>query len=291
MPLVRPEDIRHHYDHLSVFYRALWGDHIHHGYWENTESPTVAQLKLIERLAARARIPHGARVLDIGCGLGGSALWLAGKLRCSVLGVTISPVQAAMAAEQARSEKLEDRVRFEVMDANHLDLPPQSFDAVWIIESSEHLHDKRRFIESCARVLRPGGALALCAWLFADRFKRPDHERLVAEVCRGMLCPSLASMPDYIAWMRAAGFEAIEAEDITSNIQKTWTLCSALIRKPAVTRLLSRLGDPSTRRFIRAFAAIRRAYAKGAMSYGMFTARCPQPLYSTTSRRVARAAL
>ena len=275
MPPVRVDDIRRHYDRLSVFYRALWGDHLHHGYWENTESPAEAQIKLIERLAARARIPPGARVLDVGYGLGGSALWLARHLHCSVLGLTISPVQAAMAVDQARAEKLEPRPRFEVADANHLDLPPQIFDAVWIIESSEHLRDKRRFIECCARVLRPGGALALCAWLVADPLPRPEHHRLIAKVCRGMLCPSLASLPDYIAWMRGAGFEAIEAEDITRRVQKTWTLCSTLIRQPALTRLLARLGDPGIRRFIRAFPAIRRAYAERAMSYAMFTARLP----------------
>jgi tocopherol O-methyltransferase len=80
------EAVREHYDRLSVFYRALWGEHIHHGYWEDVETPSTAQEKLIERLASLAGIKPGSRVLDVGCGLGGSALWLARHLGCSVLG-------------------------------------------------------------------------------------------------------------------------------------------------------------------------------------------------------------
>src|SRR5918998_649666 len=106
------EAVRDHYDRLSVFYRALWGDHIHHGFWENNESPKVAQVKLIERLARRAGIVRGSRVLDVGCGVGGSTLWLARNLDCTVVGITISPVQAEMATEKARKEGLQKRARF-----------------------------------------------------------------------------------------------------------------------------------------------------------------------------------
>src|SRR6516164_5863036 len=91
--------IRDHYDQLSFFYRAFWGDHIHHGYWEADETPQAAQEKLIARLVQRAGIPRGARALDVGCGLGGSSLWLARHWDCSVQGITISPTQAEVAAE------------------------------------------------------------------------------------------------------------------------------------------------------------------------------------------------
>ena len=65
-------DIREHYDTLSLFYRFFWGVHIHHGYWEGDETPETAQVNLIHRLAEQTGICRGARVLDIGCGLGGS---------------------------------------------------------------------------------------------------------------------------------------------------------------------------------------------------------------------------
>lgn len=266
------EAVRDHYDRLSGHYRALWGEHIHHGYWEDGESPSGAQVKLVERLAARARIPRGGRVLDVGCGVGGPAIWLARNLGCSVLGVTISPVQARMAAERARAEGLSRLARFEVADANRLDFGAESFDAVWVIECSEHLADKARFVESCARALKPGGVLALCAWLRAGEDAPPGHARLVAEVCRGMLCPHLASMTEYQGWMRRCGFAQVEAEDITRRVEQTWGRCAELVSRPEVRAAL-RLTDRRTRRFVASFAAIRRAYRTGAMAYGVFTAR------------------
>jgi tocopherol O-methyltransferase len=264
--------IRDHYDRLSPLYQRWWGEHIHHGYWEGDESPAAAQDRLTARLAERAGVPRGAGVLDVGCGLGGSALWLARRLGCSVTGITISPVQAGRATERARAEGLQDRTTFRVLDANRLDLPAASFDVVWVIECSEHLADKARFIESCARVLRPGGRLALCAWLAAAPDGRPGEAELVEEVCRGMLCPSLARLEDYAGWMRASGLEVTAADDITHRVARTWDYCGALTGRPEIQALLL-VADRRTREFVKAFGAIRRAYAEGAMRYGMFTAR------------------
>lgn len=266
--------IRDHYDRISVFYRALWGDHIHHGYFEGRESPKRAQLKLIERLAELAEIPVGASVLDVGCGVGGSARWLARHLNCSVLGITLSPVQARMAAEAAAREGLGDRARFAIKDAHRLDFPAQSFDGVWIIECSEHLQDKRAFLQSCQRILKPGGTLALCAWLSAERFESAAHERLVAQVLEGMLCPSLGSMGDYVSWLREAGFDEIRAEDVTERVKATWQVCGRIAERPEI-KLLTQMSDKATRDFVTAFGAIRRAYDEGAMAYGMLTAKKP----------------
>jgi tocopherol O-methyltransferase len=263
--------VRDHYDRISVFYRALWGEHIHHGYWEGGESSAEAQVKLIERLASRVRIDRCSRVLDIGCGVGGSSLWLARYLGCRVLGISISPVQVEMAMERARSEGLDSFTQFKVMDANHLDLTDGSFDVVWVIECSEHLKDKRQFISDCARILKPGGSLALCAWLVSDNIESDEHSRLIGDVCRGMLLPSLASMRNYTAWMSESGFDDIEAEDITRRVERTWKRCIKLVERPEI-KLLLRASDARTRDFVEAFRAIGRAYAENAMAYGMFTA-------------------
>src|SRR5438105_5737153 len=137
--------VRSHYDKLSIFYWWLWGEHIHHGFWRNGETPGQAQVRLIEELADRTQIPRGAKVLDVGCGLGGSSFWLARKLGCSVLGITISPVQKRLAESRARSFGLSEQVRFAVRDANELDFGTESFDAIWGIECSEHLVERERF--------------------------------------------------------------------------------------------------------------------------------------------------
>jgi tocopherol O-methyltransferase len=262
--------VRAHYDAISPYYRRLWGEHIHHGYWEGDAAPpAVAQVRLVERLAARARVPRGGRVLDVGCGLGGSSRWLARNLGCSVLGVTLSPAQAEMATRQARAEGLDRLTEFRVMDANRLELAPEQFDAVWVVECSEHLDDKRRFIEACARVLRPGGVLAVCAWVAPDGGPPGEQAELLGEICRAMLCPALASRGDYAGWMRAAGFDPVEAEDVSERVRRTWDLCAAIARRWWVRLMLRLRGDAGARRFVASFPLMQRAFAEGAMGYGM----------------------
>jgi tocopherol O-methyltransferase len=268
------QDIRRHYDALCAAYFTFWGDHLHHGWFEGDEPASIAQEKLVRRLAGRARIPRGARVLDVGCGIGGSARWLARRLGCSVLGLTLSAVQVDVARRRARAAGLEERARFEVHDAARLDLAPESFDVVWVVECSEHLEDKARFVAECGRLLRPGGVLALASWLAADPPQDERRRRLVEAVCRGMLCPSLASRDEVVGWMRASELDPVVAEDVTARVERTWALCCEIVRRPAV-RALIRFSRPSVGRFARTFPVMREAYAARALAYGLFAAWKP----------------
>ncbi len=110
--------IQRHYDRLSGFYRTFWGEHIHHGLWEDARNAKEAQVTLIERLTAKADIRPGSHVLDVGCGLGGSSIWLARNLKCTVLGLTISPVRLQIATRRARRHGLSGQVQFRLQDVH-----------------------------------------------------------------------------------------------------------------------------------------------------------------------------
>jgi tocopherol O-methyltransferase len=268
------EAIRDHYDRLSVYYHALWGEHLHHGYWEAAASPREAQVRLTERLAARAGIRPGSHVLDIGCGVGGSSRWLAEHLGCSVLGITISAVQAAMATDLTRRRVLTDRVRFSVMDARDLEQLPAVFNAVWIVECSEHLPDKGRLLRDCARVLKPNGRLALCAWTAAEELSAAGSARLEA-ICHGMLCPSLATHGEYVSWLRDAGFVVETAEEVGPRVRETWLRCAEIARQGWIHEFLQRT-PTATREFVATFSLMDEAYRDGSLGYGMFTACFPE---------------
>src|SRR5260370_28829599 len=83
-----------HYDLVSPYYRSLWGEHLHHGYWiRGDESKEEAQLQLIEHLAVLARIKPGSEILDIGCGYGGKQSYLAKNKQIALTRHNEFPVQ------------------------------------------------------------------------------------------------------------------------------------------------------------------------------------------------------
>jgi MPBQ/MSBQ methyltransferase len=97
----------------------------------------------------------------VGCGIGGSARILARDYGLNVLGISISPAQVERATQLTPSGL---SCRFQVMDALDLQLPDQSFDAVWSVEAGPHMPDKQRYADELLRVMRPGGLLAVADW-------------------------------------------------------------------------------------------------------------------------------
>jgi tocopherol O-methyltransferase len=186
--------------------------------------------------------------------------------------MTISPVQAKMARRRAKALKLSDKVRFEVEDANQWQPQPESFDVVWVMESSEHFPDKKHFFERCAKALKPGGTLAVCAWLRRDGPPPPAEQELIAAIAEAMMSASLDGLSNYRDWMRHAGLTVTVAEDITRHVEATWAHCSRLAANP-VLKFLVRFTDAPTRSFVRSFPLMQQAYATGAMAFGLFVAK------------------
>ncbi|HEY1067599.1 MAG TPA: methyltransferase domain-containing protein [Pirellulales bacterium] len=271
---VAKKDVQWHYDLSTLFYRLLWGPHIHHGLWNPghfDESPNIAQVRLTETLAKSAGIVSGETVIDIGCGMGGSTIWLA-KHGCTATGVTLSPFQRRWAANSAAWHGVSRKTTFLRADAEAVEFPAGSADVVWSIECTEHLFDKPRFFQRAGEWLKPGGRFAICAWLAGPEPRSPEHQKQVADVCQGMVCPSLGTANDYKAWFDAAGLDTVEEFDWTERVAQTWEICLKRVNRTGV-RYLAHLIDKNSVEFIKAFPMILDAYRSGAMRYGAFIAR------------------
>jgi 27-O-demethylrifamycin SV methyltransferase len=152
-----------HYDSISAAWRLLMGESFHYGYFENPEdSLDTATKALTKQMALRAEIEPHHRVVDVGCGIGGPALYLVEHIGCHVSGLSTSPVGIATAKERAVERGFEERADFSVRDAMDNRFDDLSFDRVWVMESSHLMPDKSRMIHESARVLKPGGRLVLC---------------------------------------------------------------------------------------------------------------------------------
>jgi tocopherol O-methyltransferase len=278
---VQKRDIRSHYNLSTVFYRLLWGRHIHHGLWSDEEiaantvvaKSTVAQQRLTETLAAEAGIRTGEKVLDVGCGMGSSSIHLASKLQCEVTGVTISAVQRRWAQCCARWHGVSRQTRFLCADAEQVELSSQDFDVVWSIECTEHLFDKARFFQRAARWLKPGGRMAICAWLAGNGLDAAAKAQ-VQKVCGGFFCPSLGTSEDYCRWMTDAGLNKVRCHDWTSAVDRTWEICRDRVHRSGV-RWLAKWIDRNSVMFLDRFDTILQAYRSGAMKYGVFVFEKP----------------
>ena len=154
----------------------LWGEHVHLGHYgspprrrdfRRAKEDFVHELV---RWSGLDQLPPGSRVLDVGCGIGGSARILARDYGLDVLGISISPGQIRRAQELTPQGL---SCRFAVMDALALELPDASFDAVWSVEAGPHMPDKQRYADELLRVLKPGGRLAVADWNRRDPSVRP----------------------------------------------------------------------------------------------------------------------
>ena len=271
------DSVARHYNELDQFYREVWGEHVHHGYWETgRESPAQAVQKLIDVMLGKLTLPSQADVCDVGCGYGATSRYLAQKYGYRVTGVTVSQSQWQYATEQ-RIEGGSPRFLLQNWLQNELD--SESFDLVISIECFSHISDKQRFFDEIARVLKPGGQAAIAVWLANPAASSWAVRHLLRPICEEGRLPGMASADECREMISQAGLELVSFEEASRRVAKTWTICARRLAFKLVTQskyvrtLLDR--TTSNRVFALTLLRILYAYRTGAMQYGLFVIRKP----------------
>jgi len=278
--------VERYYDTTLDLYEELWGEHVHHGYWDPGERPDAggadrhrATDRLVRELVEYAGVPTGTTVLDVGCGIGGPALYLAGTLGCTVVGVTLSAQQAARAQDKARAAGLADRASFQQKDALSTGFPDESFDVVWALESLMHLPDRAAFFAEALRLLRPGGVLSAATWAVRDGALDEQEQDLVRQILRHQVMPDFSSLEEHERLARAAGFAEVGSVDWSAAVANSWDPAFAQIRKldegRALMRDLARERGVDVLGFFYAGPLMQRGFETGAMTYGAVRAVKP----------------
>lgn len=264
------DKIIQHYNELSPYYRDMWGIHLHHGYWKTgRETKEEAQEQLIRELVSRAEIKNGARILDVGCGLGGTAIYLNKTLGAAATGITISQTQIEIGNNLAKESGA--NVRLILMDAERLKID-DSFDVVWSVEAIAHLNKKADFFRSSARLLKAGGKLVIADWFKSSTLTTAEERKYLAPIEKAMLLPKLETPSIYMKHIQSAGLNVTFFEDVSAKVSRTWDISIKLVQKPALWKLAATRGRNFVD-FLKGFAAMKAGYKSKAFVYGILVAQ------------------
>jgi SAM-dependent methyltransferase len=226
MPQFDASQVRRYYDRQTAGFVALGqgGEEggIHRAVWGPGVTSRAQAFHFVDdRLAAlvaglttaegTGRPPH---VVDLGCGVGSSLTYLAARVPMRGTGVTLSPVQARLAAARIEAAGLAECLTCVEADYSHLPASVAGADLAFAIESFVHSPSPALFFAECHRLIRPGGLLVIC-----DDLRRsvsdPRADRAIDRFRQGWHVNTLLTHQALVAHAEAAGFVHEQSTDLT----------------------------------------------------------------------------
>ena len=252
-------------------YRSIWGDNIHLGVYCSDECHQLEAKEHTNEIMAGA-VPFGpdVRVLDLGCGYGSAARYLAANHGCRVTGTNISEKELELARSRSSEAGLDHLLSFEYGDFHHLEYPDASYDVVWSQDAFLHAADKTSVLSECLRVLKPGGSL-----VFTDILVRrdtPEEDR--ARIYDRVKSPDMWDMDDYRAGLSALGFTIAREEDWSRNVAPSYAWVRDGLQENREA-LLPRVGADTIDRTVEALTFWVDSASRGKIGWALIVARKP----------------
>jgi len=219
-------------------------------------------------LADKAGIERRHHVLDVCSGMGGPARYLAQRIGCRVTGLDLTRSRYDSAIRLTRLAKLAHLVDFRLGDALHMPFEDGSFDVVIGQEAWCHVPDKARLIAECARVVKPGGAIAFTDILRREALQSAEMQRMQ----QGMPFPTLETLDGYSDLLDQSGCTVLDRDDLSNH----WA--QILVQRLAMYRSLEadtvrKFGVEHFRRWDETYAFFVGLFREGKLGGGRFVAR------------------
>ena len=240
--------IQEYYTIAQPYYRFMWHGKslgLHYGLWtENVTSRTSAIIKENEIMADLAGIKENDLVLDAGCGIGGSGIWLAEKRKANTVGLNTVDRQLTRGRHLAEKEKLGQKVDLLKGDYQRLPFKDNMFDVFWSLESIEHATNLEDFMKEAFRVLKPGGKIIIAATFLGDKKDISPEEKRQIDVGQSVAgCfNDFRTAEANVEIMKEAGFVNLQNLDRTEWVMKSSGQMTKMCRMGLpVARVLSAL--------------------------------------------------
>lgn len=217
------EKIIKYYDDCFIDYRLFWLDSknlaMHFGYWDkDTRTHSESLLHMNRALSRQLDIKPGAKILDAGCGVGGSSIWLAKNYDVEITAITLTASQVNRARDYAKKQGVSEQIKFKEADYCQTPFADNTFDIVWGLESICYALNKQDFIAEAYRVLKTGGQF-IVADGFANKNNFTSEEwSYVQAFLDGCVVPNLATVNEFKAAMENCQFNDICYTDITKEV-------------------------------------------------------------------------
>lgn len=231
--------VRHHYDTGNSFFELFLDPAMVYScayFLDPAESLAAAQQRKLDLICRKMQLQPGQRLLDVGCGWGALARHAAANYGVEVVGITLSPEQAAEAKRRNREEGLEDRVRIEVRDYREV---TGEFDAISSVGMIEHVGERKLpiYFAKLGDLLTPQGVLLNHG--ITDRSRPRRFERSRPSFVNTYVFPDgeLVPIETSLRIAEAAGFEARDVESLRRNYALTlrhWVANLEENEKPAI---------------------------------------------------------
>lgn len=263
-----------HYDNVVDAWRYLLGEDLHYGYFP-VSSPSLslstATDALTDQMLGLAKPARGYAVLDVGCGTGKTACRLADEAELHVTGITPSQVCIDSARDRSTALGLVHRTDFVVADGMAMCFPDQSYDLVWVMESSHLMSDKSALLSECSRVLKPGGRFVLCDIVLGKKLSLEDvianrDEFLLLRDVFGQA--RMETLSFYREGLKSRGIAVDHYRNISAETFPTFDhwRSNALDHTDQVTDLL---GPSACREFLLACDVLSDFWQRGILQYGI----------------------
>ncbi|MDE2779798.1 MAG: methyltransferase domain-containing protein [Chloroflexota bacterium] len=252
-------------------YRTIWGDNLHLGVPCGDECPhPEAMQHTNEIMAGAAPLGPDSRVLDLGCGYGSTARYLAANFGCQVTGTNISEKELDLARQRASGAGLSHLLTFEYEDFHRLACADGSYDVVWSQEAFLHAADKNAVLSECRRVLKPGATLIFTDVLVRRDTPAADRARIYDRV----QSPDMWDLDDYRAALSRLDFSIAREEDWSRHVARSYRWVRDRLRENRAA-LLPRIGADTIDRTLEALSFWVDSANAGYIGWAMFVAGKP----------------
>ncbi len=269
-------DIKDYYDQTASHFRRFWKMDkvmgLHYGIWSpSIQKISDAILHTNQLMMEWGKISPNDKVLDAGCGVGGSSIFLSKTLGCYTHGITLSHKQVERAHHYAKLHQVDDLCTFSVNNYLDTGYPDATFDVVWALESFSSCTDNPAFFTEMSRILKSQGRLLILDFFKPYTFDI-DHDKDLQTMMNGWAISDIMTIDEIKSLPLQHHFSEIKIIDYTKEISRS---VQYMYRAGWLGMIgtkvynLFKKATPFSRIHYKTGIAQKRAYDKGSWGYYM----------------------